>query len=804
MSAAESVQSVIELVLRELPTLWEKGIEILCPDGKVRVGHPVIAAWLADYPEYIKLFTATYMSCPICTAPKDELDAHPTIAPVYKTLSADEIREKVREKDDAERRKATFSNRKPEYKRLAEEIKALDAFFSAQRISPIDNLLFRFLFATLQNFWKPDLLHTIDLGLTQHILQLLFNMLDEVSKKNQKDYRPLTELFDVTWTAVSPHPAISVPKKKYRSVKQWSGKEYRNAQAILLAVLEAVMRVYCPPTAEDEVRYEWSLNFISALCNFTLMARQKSHTLPPDQVFDDAYRAVWDGETEPDPHSSVSYLQTYLADFHKWKTVFVKYRASRTVKDDAKAYAKGVAPDLTEEEKEKLKEEGKGKLTKKLEEVTRKQKAAKEEYLQRHANYNMPKVHMMTHFAEIIHRFGCLPQYSTSINELLHQPLNNAYDRSNKVDAMDQTLRFAGWKDSMAIKIANLLHHCKKADLPDTMIEEIKLWLGIFPNRRARLEAARKNRERMMPKKSSSERKAEKKAADREKKELLAQLFKDYGISEEEDEDSDNSEDDEQDILEDIRSLASVPPSKGERDAKERQKDPGRLLRGRMLSITNEEKVTRSFMCVKDIQDYLRIEGLIPALTDCLRKEGIHGVISNHMVPELEASPYCALRIRRPVFQVDDLENHIIRCTAGENFRNSLPRADFVVYRPVDPIDNPVMGNTTIGQLRCLFRVKFAGERGKKATYARFAAVRPMKQLKMTPGQLKRAMPGFEYDSEKSILVIRIGAIDRAACVVPMWTRKYLPPSSPQQLWEHATKVVFNTKVDLETFHAMY
>ncbi|RPA76824.1 hypothetical protein BJ508DRAFT_193289, partial [Ascobolus immersus RN42] len=40
-SALEVVQSVLEL----------NGMVILCPDGEARIGHPVIAGWLGDYPE---------------------------------------------------------------------------------------------------------------------------------------------------------------------------------------------------------------------------------------------------------------------------------------------------------------------------------------------------------------------------------------------------------------------------------------------------------------------------------------------------------------------------------------------------------------------------------------------------------------------------------------------------------------------------------------------------------------------------------------------------------------------------------
>ncbi|RPA70786.1 hypothetical protein BJ508DRAFT_198946, partial [Ascobolus immersus RN42] len=72
ISALETVQMVIDLVLQDIDKMWKEGIELTCPDGKIRIGHPVIGGWLGDYPEYIKLFTAAYMSCPVCVTPRDQ------------------------------------------------------------------------------------------------------------------------------------------------------------------------------------------------------------------------------------------------------------------------------------------------------------------------------------------------------------------------------------------------------------------------------------------------------------------------------------------------------------------------------------------------------------------------------------------------------------------------------------------------------------------------------------------------------------------------------------------------------------
>ena len=92
MSALETIQGVLRLILKDLERLGREGMRITCPDGVVRFGHPVLAGWLADYPEYIKLFAASYKSCPICIAPSDKMDAPPTTPITHRQMDTKFIR----------------------------------------------------------------------------------------------------------------------------------------------------------------------------------------------------------------------------------------------------------------------------------------------------------------------------------------------------------------------------------------------------------------------------------------------------------------------------------------------------------------------------------------------------------------------------------------------------------------------------------------------------------------------------------------------------------------------------------------
>ncbi|RPA73063.1 hypothetical protein BJ508DRAFT_341943, partial [Ascobolus immersus RN42] len=62
--ANEVQQEVNKEAFKDIGKLYKKGIEIVCPDGKIRWGHPILASWIADYMEYTKLFSILNKTCP--------------------------------------------------------------------------------------------------------------------------------------------------------------------------------------------------------------------------------------------------------------------------------------------------------------------------------------------------------------------------------------------------------------------------------------------------------------------------------------------------------------------------------------------------------------------------------------------------------------------------------------------------------------------------------------------------------------------------------------------------------------------
>jgi len=80
---------------------------------------------------------------------------------------------------------------------------------------------------------KPDMLHTIYLGLFKHMMDWIPGLL----KKHARQ-----QAFDDAWKALPRYPRFLVPNKAYREVAQWQGKEMRNLGRCLLGVLAMGLR----------------------------------------------------------------------------------------------------------------------------------------------------------------------------------------------------------------------------------------------------------------------------------------------------------------------------------------------------------------------------------------------------------------------------------------------------------------------------------------------------------------------------------------------------------------------------------
>ncbi|EPT00492.1 hypothetical protein FOMPIDRAFT_62712 [Fomitopsis schrenkii] len=76
----------VKIILEPLIEAGKNGIDVTGGDGKVRCVHPVLAVYVADYPEQCLVACSKYSTCPICQCPESSLGEEGTQTPRCWTL----------------------------------------------------------------------------------------------------------------------------------------------------------------------------------------------------------------------------------------------------------------------------------------------------------------------------------------------------------------------------------------------------------------------------------------------------------------------------------------------------------------------------------------------------------------------------------------------------------------------------------------------------------------------------------------------------------------------------------------------
>jgi len=207
---ADTLRGVFELLFEPLQNAALEGVNIDCADGKVRRCFPIFSAWIADHIENVTLHGIKSNFCPKCEVLPGELgtDANSHRARDYASY------------ERCERESASDDSRTM-FETLGIDLEK-NMFHGLHRISA-------------PGLHKPDLLHTVYLGLFKHLMHWILGSL----KKHAR-----LQAFDDTWKALPPYPGVFVPKKAYREVTRWQGKEMRNLGRCLLGVLAVALWGY--------------------------------------------------------------------------------------------------------------------------------------------------------------------------------------------------------------------------------------------------------------------------------------------------------------------------------------------------------------------------------------------------------------------------------------------------------------------------------------------------------------------------------------------------------------------------------
>ena len=274
---ADSLQGVFRLIFDPLQDVVDEGSLMDCGDGKVRRCFPVLAAWIADHVEHVGLNGLKSHGCPKCEVQLEDLETSPR-----------EVRR------TAPRDYESYAKHALEYRRSKDRT-SLESLQSAG-IKIERNVFIGLSRVNVGELHKPDLLHNIYLGLFKHLMLWVEAFL----KKHRRE-----QAFDDVWKSLPPYPGFFVPKKAYREITQWQGKEMRNLGRCVSGVLASALR---DPDPAQQQPFKRALACVNSLVDFTLIAQYRSHTV-----------------------ETLNYMDGYLDEFHRTKDVFLEFRVSKRI-----------------------------------------------------------------------------------------------------------------------------------------------------------------------------------------------------------------------------------------------------------------------------------------------------------------------------------------------------------------------------------------------------------------------------------------------------------------------------------------
>jgi hypothetical protein len=328
------------LTFKQNPSPESGYYNVLCADGNFRRCKPILVAWLADCPEYSDLDNLERHVCFWCECPKNELGDY--VPPNKQHPRQDHNR--FRMLNDA-------------------NSKAADAELSSRHVHRGFNV-FQHIPCIVSDLAKPDLLHTMQIGMFDHLQKWIFHFM--------KTHERLDK-YNAICSSVPSYHDLTPINKSYEEVSQWNGKEMKEMSRYLLRVVTQSLR---GGSAAQRPIFNRTIECTRALLEFYIYAPYESH--------DDA---------------TLSYMQDALRRFHTFKDVFLLGRAGKK----AKAKANALRMELVK--KRKVDEETNADSwtpSKKRREMN-----AWRDYISRNidiskeldADFNYPKIHLMSHWA---------------------------------------------------------------------------------------------------------------------------------------------------------------------------------------------------------------------------------------------------------------------------------------------------------------------------------------------------------------------------------------------------------------------
>ena len=198
------------LTFKQNPSAGSRYYNVLCADGNFRHWKPVLAAWLADCPEYSNLHHLQRHVWFWCECPKNELGDY------------------VHPDNQHPRRDHNL------YRTLSNtNTMAGDAELSSSHVHRGFNV-FRHIPCIVSDLPKPDLLlHTMQIGMLDHLQKWIFNFMKTHEQLNK---------YNAIWLSVPAYHDLTPKNKSYEEVSQLNGKEMEEMSQYLVGVVTQSLR----------------------------------------------------------------------------------------------------------------------------------------------------------------------------------------------------------------------------------------------------------------------------------------------------------------------------------------------------------------------------------------------------------------------------------------------------------------------------------------------------------------------------------------------------------------------------------
>ena len=196
----------VKLILKPLEKAGKEGVDVTCGDGKVRKVFPILAAYVADYPEQCLVTCSKYGTCPICQCPETSLEEAKAQLPRASIWTLDVLK-KARIKGT--KGSTAFYNKCKEYNVSGY---AVEPFWKSHTLTDIHSCI------------TPDVLHQLYQGVFKHVLEWCGVLMDE-------------EELDCRVRTLPPAFGTRHFKNGISSLSQVSGSERKDMARILLGCL---------------------------------------------------------------------------------------------------------------------------------------------------------------------------------------------------------------------------------------------------------------------------------------------------------------------------------------------------------------------------------------------------------------------------------------------------------------------------------------------------------------------------------------------------------------------------------------